>query len=77
MKKKDYIRFLKRAAKIEQDEDRSWTWLDVNIHPGSLTKMVGDGLIIVSKRSRRHRYRISEKGWKTLRGLNAWGGKVK
>lgn len=57
---------LKKAAKIERDEDRSWTWLDVNIHPGSLTKMVGEGLIIVSKRSRRHRYRISEKGWKAL-----------
>jgi len=67
--KLEYMVALEKAAKIERDEDRSWTWLDVNIHPGRLTKMVSDGLIIVSKRSKRHRYKLSETGWKALNVL--------
>ncbi|MHA1581981.1 MAG: hypothetical protein ACTSYM_05775 [Candidatus Baldrarchaeia archaeon] len=64
----DYGEILKNAIKIEESppsdfiRDYGWEWHDVKAHPGKLTKLVSEGLVKVTYKSRRYtHYKLTDR----------------
>mgnify|MGYP000403801914 CR=1 FL=1 len=64
----DYITILKQAIQVEENppndavREFGWEWHDVHAHPAKLTKLVSEGLVKVTYKSRRYtHYRLVDK----------------
>jgi len=59
IKNPEYKRILENAVRIERNppndevKELGWEWHDVGAHPGRLTKLVSEGVVKVSYKSRR------------------------
>jgi hypothetical protein len=58
----EYGEILRVALQLEEKLlAEGWEWHQVRGHPGMLTKLVGEGVIVVVSRGRRTRYRLADR----------------
>lgn len=61
-KRPDYAEILRRAVTIENNPPSDfvakygWEWDQVHAHPGTLTKMIAEGILKVGYKSRRYKH---------------------